>query len=121
MYYAADLPEQNGIPAFGCSTVPVPEFEREREVVRNEIRAQSGAEQYTLQLVEAAFYPKGHAYERMVGGNDAQIASAQLADACTFMKKYYTPERATIVIAGNVDFDATVKLVQKWFGKIQKA
>ena len=120
MYYAADLPEQNGIPAFGCSTVPMPEFEREREVVRNEIRAGSSADAYVVQLVEAGFYPKGHAYERLVGGNDAQIASAQLADACGFMKKYYTPDRATIVIAGNVDFDATVKLIEKWFGKIPK-
>ncbi len=120
MYYAADLPEQNGIPAFGCSTVPQAEFEREREVVRNEIRAGSSAEDYVVQLVEASMYPKGHAYERLVGGNDVQIASAQLADACTFMKKYYAPERATIVIAGNVDFDQTVKLIQKWFGSIPK-
>ena len=120
MYYAADLPEQNGIPAFGCSTVPTPEFEREREVVRNEIRAGSSAEDYVVQVVEASIYPKGHAYERLVGGNDEQIASAQLADACAFMKKYYAPERATVVIAGNVDFDATVKLVQKWFGNIPK-
>ncbi len=120
MYYAADLPEQNGIPAFGCSTVPQPEFEREREVVRNEIRAGSSADNYVVQLVEASIFPKGHAYERLVGGNDVQIASAQLADACAFMKKYYAPERATIVIAGNVDYDATVKLVKKWFSVVPK-
>ena len=54
------------------------EFEREREVVRNEIRAQSSADGQVVQLVEASVYPKGHAYERMVGGNDEQIASASL-------------------------------------------
>ena len=85
MYYAADLPGEGGNAAFGCSTVPGPEFEREREVVRNEIRAQSSADAYVVQLVEASFYPKGHAYERLVGGNDQQIASASLQDACTFM------------------------------------
>jgi zinc protease len=120
MYYAADLPAQNGIPAFGCSTVPTPEFEREREVVRNEIRAGSSAENYVEQLVEASIYPKGHAYERMVGGNDQQIASAQLSDACAFMKKYYAPERATVLIAGNVDYDQAVKSIEKWFGAIPK-
>lgn len=120
MYFAADLPDQNGIPAFGCSTIPQSEFEREREVVRNEIRGGSGADAYVVQLVEAAFYPKGHAYERMVGGNDAQIASVQQSEVCDFMKKYYAPEKATLVIAGNVDFDTTVKLIQKWFGKIPK-
>ncbi len=120
MYYAADLPAKDGIPAFGCSTVPPGEFEREREVVRNEIRAQSSADDYVLQLVEAAIYPKGHAYERLVGGNDEQIASAQLSDACKFMKNYYAPERATVLIAGAVDVDQTVKEIQKWFGKIPK-
>jgi zinc protease len=112
MYYAADLPP------FGCKTLPQAEFERERDVVRNEIRAGSSADDYVVQLVEATMYPKGHAYSRMVGGNDVQIASAQLTDACEFMKKYYAPERATLIIAGNVDVDKTVDAIKKWFGRI---
>src|SRR5882672_2128447 len=98
MYFAADLPTQNGVPAFGCSTVPKAEWEREREVVRNEIRRQSSAESHVIELVAASLYPKGHAYEREIGGNDAQIASFTLDDACTFMKRYYAPERATLII-----------------------
>ncbi|HUJ57333.1 MAG TPA: pitrilysin family protein [Kofleriaceae bacterium] len=112
MFYAADLPP------FGCSTLDEREFEREREVVRNEIRAQSSADNYVLQLVEAAMYPPGHAYQRLVGGNDEQIASASLKDACEFMKKYYAPQRALIVIAGNVDVNQTVEMIKHWFGKI---
>ena len=114
MFYAADLPP------FGCSTLKEPEFEREREVVRNEIRAGSSADAYVVQLIEAQLYPEGHAYQREIGGNDQQIASAQLTDACAFMKKYYAPERATILIAGNVDVDEAVKDIEKWFGKIPK-
>jgi len=105
---------------YGCQNVPEQEFEREREVVRNEIRAQSSAEGQVFQYVEAAFYPKGHAYERMVGGNDEQIASATLQEVCDFMKKYYTPDRAVLLIAGSVKVDDTVALIQKWFGKIPK-
>ena len=81
---------------FGCSTVQESEFEREREVVRNEIRAR--LERRGLHRPArrgAAMYPQGHAYQRMIGGNDEQIASASLKDACEFMKKYYAPERAT--------------------------
>jgi zinc protease len=120
MYFAADLPSTPELPAFGCSTVPTAEFEREREVVRNEIRAGSSAEDYVEQLVESNLYPKGHAYERMVGGNDVQIASAQLGDACKFMKDYYAPERATVIIAGGVDVDKAVEGIKKWFTKIPK-
>lgn len=120
MFFAADVPGTPELPAFGCSTIPVSEFEREREVVRNEIRAGSSAEDYVEQLVEEKLFPNGHAYERMVGGNDAQIASAQLSDACKFMKDYYAPERATVIIAGGVDVEKAVEAVEKWFSKIPR-
>jgi zinc protease len=120
MYYAADLPGTKDLPAFGCSTLNESEFERERDVVRNEIRAGSKPEEYVGQLVQAAMYPPGHAYSRETGGNDVQIASASLQDACTFMKNYYAPERATVLIAGNIDVDKTVASIKKWFGSIPK-
>ncbi len=120
MFYAADVPGTPEAPAFGCSTVPESEFERERDVVRNEIRAGSRPEIYVQQLVTAAMYPDGHAYQRDIGGNDQNIASAQLKDACQFMKNYYAPERATLIIAGNVDVDQTVKSIEKWFGHIPR-
>jgi len=105
---------------YGCQNVPEQEFEREREVVRNEIRAQSSAEGQVYQYVEAAFYPKGHAYERMIGGNDEQIASASLQEVCEFMKKYYTADRAVLLVAGGVNVDDTIASIQKWFAKIPK-
>jgi len=114
MFYAADLPP------FGCSTLKESEFEREREVVRNEIRAGSSAEDYVEQLIAAQLYPPHHAYSRETGGDDKQIASASLKDACEFMKKYYAPERATILISGGVDIEETAKLVEKWFSKLPK-
>jgi zinc protease len=105
---------------YGCQNIPEKEFEREREVVRNEIRNQSGADSFVVQLVEGAIYPKNHAYSRLVGGDDREIASATLEDACNFMKDYYAPERATLIVAGGVDVDETVKDIEKWYGKIPK-
>jgi zinc protease len=115
MFFAADVPD-----TFGCSKLPMGEFEREREVVRNEIRAGSKAEDYVQQLIEAQMYPNGHAYQREIGGNDQQIASNALGDACEFMKKYYTPSRATVIIAGGVDPDQAVASLEKWFSRIPK-
>src|SRR4051812_7800655 len=58
---------------YGCQTISQAEFEREREVVRNEIRQRSGtAEGQIPRLVLSAVYPKGHAYERPIGGDDQQ-------------------------------------------------
>jgi zinc protease len=114
MFYAADLPP------FGCSTLKESEFEREREVVRNEIRGGSSADDYVEQLIAAQLYPPHHAYSRETGGDDQQIASASLKDACEFMKTYYAPERATILISGGVDMDEAAKDIEKWFGKLPK-
>jgi len=105
---------------YACENIPEQEFLREREVVRNEIRAQSSAEGQVIHYVEAAMYPEGHAYQRLTGGNDEQIASATLQESCDFLKKYYTPDRAVILVAGGVDVDATIGMIQKWFGRIPK-
>ncbi len=105
---------------YQCQNIPEQEFEREREVVRNEIRAQSSADGQVIHYVEAAMYPAGHAYQRLTGGNDEQIASITLQETCDFMKKYYTPDRAVLLVAGGVQVDQTIELIQKWFAKIPK-
>ncbi len=106
---------------YGCQTISKEEFEREREVVRNEIRQRTGtAEGQIPQLILSSIYPKGHAYERMVGGDDSQLTSITLEDACKFIKDYYTPERATLIVAGGFDIDQTIASIQKWFGKLEK-
>ena len=120
MYFAADLPATDKGPAWGCTTVPESEFLRERDVVRNEIRNGSSADDYVWQLVEAAMYPAGHAYQREVGGNDVQIAGLQHGDVCTFMKQHYAPSAATVIIAGNVDKDKTAQLIKQYFSIIPK-
>ncbi len=106
---------------FGCQTVSEEEFLREREVVRNEIRQRGGTPEGQIpQLVLSAVYPKGHAYERMIGGDDSQLTSITLEDTCKFIKDYYVPERATVIVAGGVNVDDTVALIQKWFSKLEK-
>ncbi|MBA3453986.1 MAG: insulinase family protein [Deltaproteobacteria bacterium] len=106
---------------YGCQTISNDEFLREREVVRNEIRQRTGtAEGQMPQLILSAVYPKGHAYERMVGGDDTQLTSITLEDACKFIKEYYTPERATLIVAGGIQIEETIASIQKWFGKLEK-
>ena len=104
-----------------CETITNEEFERERDVVRNEIRGGNRTPEGLIEpLTLSAIYPKGHAYEQPVGGNDEQISSATLKDACDFMHKYYVPERATVIVAGGVTVDDSVKSIKHWFGAIEK-
>jgi zinc protease len=104
-----------------CQTIPPDEFEREREVVRNEIRQRGGtAEGLVDDILGKSLYPKGHPYSHTVGGDDKQLSNITFQDTCDFMTKYYVPERATLVIAGNVNEDAVGKMVAATFGGIAK-
>ncbi len=105
----------------GCSTISEDEFLREREVVRNEIRGDNRAPVDRIpQLALQAIYPAGHAYAQMIGGDDAQLATITLRDACDFMQKYYVPERAIVIVAGGVDPDATLKSISTWFAHVDR-
>lgn len=102
------------------NTITDVEFQRERDVVRNEIRQRGGtAEGQIRALVLQAIYPKGHAYENEVGGNDAQLTTITLEDAKEFVRKYYAPERATVLVAGGFNPDDAAKSIDKWFGKLE--
>lgn len=46
------------------------------------------------------------------------IEKITMDDMKSFFFKYYRPNNAILVIAGNVFFDECVKLVEKWFGDI---
>ncbi len=103
----------------GCQTIPEGSFEREREVVRNEMRFRIGTAEGELQtLLLKDIYPENHPYSREVGGDDASISSITLADACKFMQDYYVPERATMIIAGNVTQEYATQITSKWLTEI---
>lgn len=104
----------------GCKTIPQEQFEREREVVRNEVRlyATMYEEQVQQRLLEA-IYPEGHPYRRSIAGDDHQLASVTMDDICKFMSDFYVPERATLIIAGKIDQEEVGRYVRKWFGSIE--
>lgn len=106
---------------YRCQTISEDEFLREREVVRNEIRQRGGTPEGRIpDLILEQVYPRGHAYSRMIGGDDAQLSSITMKDVCDFMDKYYTPDRATVIVAGAVTFDQVSTAMQKWFGPLEK-
>ena len=58
-------------------------------------------------------------YHEMIGGDDSQLTNITMDDVCKFMEDYYVPERATVVVAGNVDQEKIGVLVNKYFGGIK--
>jgi len=93
----------------------------QKDVVRNERRQGEGQPYYVAE--EEMFhllFPKGHPYYGAVIGSHADIESARIADVRDFHQMYYTPNNASIAIAGDFDPVKLRALLTKYFGPIPK-
>jgi len=90
----------------------------QQDVVRNERR--ESVENTPYGIVEEALnhqlFPKTHPYYASVIGSHADIQSAKLADVREFFTRYYGPNNATLVIAGDIDKARVRALVAQYFG-----
>ncbi|KAB8062849.1 M16 family metallopeptidase [Janthinobacterium violaceinigrum] len=93
----------------------------QQDVVRNERR--QSVENAPYGIVQEALYhqlfPKTHPYYASVIGSHADIQNAKLADIKEFFTKYYGPNNASLVIAGDIDKAKTKELVNKYFGSFK--
>lgn len=91
----------------------------QRDVVRNERRQGEG---YPYHAANEALYhtlfAKDHPYYGNVIGSHADIESARIADVRDFHQQYYTPNNASIAIAGDFDAAKLKALLTKYFGPI---
>lgn len=93
----------------------------QQDVVRNERRQSVENAPYGI-VQEALFhqlFPKNHPYYASVIGSHADIQNAKLDDIKEFFTKYYGPNNASLVIAGDIDKTKTKELVNKYFGSFK--
>jgi zinc protease len=104
-------------------TLDQPKLDNQRDVVLNERRQSYENQPYGMHelLIQDALWPKDHGYHWSTIGYPADLKAAALGDVAAFFKKYYVPNNATMVIAGDVKFDDAKKLVEKYFAWIPKA
>jgi zinc protease len=95
-------------------------FVNQRDVVKNERRQRvenvplGAAERLELE----AMFPAGHPYRHEVLGSMADLDRASEADLRDFFDRYYAPNNAVLLIAGDIDVAITKGLVEKYFGPI---
>ena len=91
----------------------------ERDVVLEERRSRTGNNP-GAQLYEqsrAAFYLH-HPYRNPVIGWKNEIERLNTRDALDFYRKYYAPNNAVLIIAGDVTADEVRRLAEKYYGPI---
>ncbi len=92
----------------------------QRSVVKNERRQSYENRPYGMAgiLLNENIYPPGHPYHTPVIGSQEDLSNATYDDVVGFFKKYYTPNNASLVIAGDIDTATAKAEVTKWFSEI---
>ena len=93
----------------------------QREVVKEEKRLRMDNQPYG-KLVDAILTTlfKKHPYKGTVIGSIEDLNSAKLEEFNAFFKKYYIPNNATLVVAGDIKPEQTKKWINEYFGSIPK-
>ena len=98
------------------------DFEPEIKVVMEERRQRTDDNPRALafERFKLIAYPTSH-YRHPIIGHMKNLQSIQLQDVQAWYKKWYRPNNAILVIVGDVDHQAALLQVQKYFGDIPKA
>ena len=102
------------------NTVTQAAFVNQQNVVQNEKRQGVDNQPYGFNeyLILKNLYPEGHPYSWDVIGEMEDLTNATVTDVKAFHKKFYSPNNATLVIAGDINKDEIKTLVEKYFGEI---
>ena len=94
----------------------------QQDVVRNERRQTVEGEPYGIveEALAQALFPKGHPYHASIIGSHADIQGAKLSDVRDFFARYYGPNNASLVLAGDIDKKKARELVTRYFGSLKR-
>ena len=93
----------------------------QNEVVKEEKRLRVDNQPYSkfLEYVKENMFKK-HPYKGTTIGKMEDLDAATLEEFLAFNKKFYVPNNATLVVAGDIDKAATKKMIQDYFGPIPR-
>lgn len=95
-------------------------LENQKDVVKNERLERYDNQPYGLawELINKNLYPDTHPYSWPTIGFLKDIESYSIEDVRNFFKKYYSPDNACLVIAGDFEIQSTIDLIEKYFSSI---
>jgi zinc protease len=108
--------------AYLLDTMTPQRVDGQRDVVKNERRQSYENQPYGMASIEIdkMLWPATHPYNWPTIGYMEDLTAASHSDVVEFYKKYYAPNNASLVIAGDIDIPRTRALVEKWFNEIPR-
>jgi zinc protease len=89
-------------------------------VVKNERKERYDTQPYGDwdERIQALVFPSTHPYHHSVIGSMEDIGAATLEDVADFFQTFYVPNNAVVTVAGDIDNDEALRLVDRYFGEI---
>jgi zinc protease len=93
----------------------------QRDVVKNERRQSYENAPYGMAepRIYELMYPKNHPYHWPVIGYMEDLTAASAEDVREFFRKYYAPQNASLVVAGDINPAEARKKVEYWFADVK--
>ena len=103
-------------------TMDKPKVDLQRDVVKNERRQSYENQPYGMvaDVMPKLMYPASHPYSWPVIGSMADLSAASVDDVKDFFRKYYAPNNATLVVAGDVKADEVRAIVRQYFSDVPR-
>ncbi len=97
-------------------------LEVQRQVVIEEFKQRNLNQPYgdVGHLVRGMAYKKHYYQWPTIGKETSHIANATLDEVKDFFFRFYAPDNAILAVTGNISFEDTVALAEKWFGPIPR-
>ena len=94
----------------------------QRDVVKNEKRQNYDNRPYGLVGAKIAeiLYPQNHPYHWLTIGSLDDLTAASMDDIKSFFRRYYTPNNASLAIAGDFNPAEARRFVEKYFGAVKR-
>ena len=91
----------------------------ERNVVEEERRMRTDSDPGEIldEAIQAALYTS-HPYGKPVIGWAHEIEGLERKDAFNYYERFYTPENAILIVAGDIDPQATIELARQVYGPV---
>ncbi len=95
------------------------QIEPERRVILEERsqRVDNNPSQWLGEHISAALF-MNHPYRKPIIGWEHEIQSLSVGDILAFYKRFYAPNNAILVVAGDVTLDDVLPLAKKYYGAI---
>ncbi|HPN36823.1 MAG TPA: pitrilysin family protein [Melioribacteraceae bacterium] len=96
-------------------------FKNQLNVVINERKQRYDNKPYgrAWELIFSNLFPENHPYHNPVIGWQTDLDNMTIDKARQFISTYYSPNNASLVIAGNLDIEETKEMVEAYFGEFK--